>query len=186
MKKDLERVVEIPEGVEVVVNGKSILVKGNGKELKRDFFVHNISLDVNEGKLVISAKKATKRESRMIGTIEAHVRNMIRGLENDFVYELEIASVHFPMTVKVEENNVSIKSFLGEKRDRFAKILDNVKVDIKGSKIDVSSHDLEAAGQTATNIEKAARLTGRDRRIFQDGIFITKKPERETHEQQEE
>ena len=64
---------------------------------------------------------------------------------------------------------------MGEKIDRHAKIAPGVKVDISGSKITVTSSDIEAAGKTATNLEKAARLTGRDRRIFQDGIFITSK-----------
>ncbi len=64
---------------------------------------------------------------------------------------------------------------MGETTERIAKILPNVKVDIKGSAVTVSSNNIEAAGQIAANLEKATRLTGRDRRIFQDGIFITSK-----------
>ena len=122
----------------------------------------------------------------MIGTIWAHLKNMIKGVGEDFVYELEICNVHFPMSVKadiggseeVAGGRIIIKSFLGETTIREARIMDGVKVDIKGSKITISSSDIEAAGQTAGNLEKATRLTGRDRRIFQDGIFITSKPGR--------
>jgi len=114
----------------------------------------------------------------MIGTIWAHLKNMVKGVGEDYVYTLEVANVHFPMNVKAEGDKVTIKSFLGETTVRESRIMPNSKVDIKGSTITVTSHDIEAAGQTAANLEKATRLTGRDRRIFQDGIFITEKPGR--------
>ena len=179
MKKDLERVIEVPEGVTVLVEGKNVAVKGNGKELSRDFDMGKVKVVSADGKVTLSAKGATRRESKMIGTIWAHVKNMIKGVNEDFVYTLEICNVHFPMNVKAEGDKVVIKSFLGEKTDRIAKVLPNANVEIKGSEITVSSSDIEAAGQTAANIEKAARLMGRDRRIFQDGIFITNKCGRE-------
>lgn len=178
MNKDLERVIEIPEGVTVEVSGKKVTVKGNGKDLVREFDKGKVSMTVRDGRFVLTAKGATRRESKMIGTIWAHLKNMVKGVGEDFVYELEVANVHFPMNVKLEGDKVLIKSFLGETTIREAKILPNAKVDIKGSAITVTSYDIEAAGQTAANLEKATRLTGRDRRIFQDGIYITKKPYR--------
>lgn len=178
MNKDLKREIEIPSGVEFSVNGNNFIAKVNGKEIKKEFDLRRVVASVKDGKVVLEAKDATRRESKMIGTIWAHVKNMIKGVQEDFVYELEVCNVHFPMNVKLNGNVVSVKSFLGEKMERAAKVLPNVKVDIKGSAITVSSHDIEAAGQTAANLEKATRLTGRDRRIFQDGIFITKKPYR--------
>ena len=179
MKKDLERVIEIPEGVECAVNGKNVLIKGNGKELSKEFDIGKLSLAAENNSLKISCKKSSRRESKMIGTIWAHVNNMIKGLNEDFVYELEICNAHFPMNVKLDGNKVIIKSFLGETKERISKVIEGVKVEIKGTHITVSSHDIEKAGQTAANLEKATRLRGRDRRIFQDGIFITKKCGRE-------
>jgi large subunit ribosomal protein L6 len=178
MNKDLERVVEIADGVEVSVKGNEFVVKGNGKELKRSFDIGKIKAGIKDGKVVLTAKGATRRESKMIGTIWAHLKNMVKGVGEDFVYELEVCNVHFPMNVKAEGDKIVIKSFLGETTVREAKVLDGVKVDIKGNKISVTSHDIEAAGQVAANLEIATKLTGRDRRIFQDGIFITKKPYR--------
>lgn len=178
MHKDLDRAVEIADGVEVSINGNEFTVKGNGKELKRAFDIGKIRSEVKDGKVLLVAKNATKRESKMMGTMDAHLKNMIKGVNEDFVYELEICHVHFPMNVKAEGNKIVIKSFLGETTVRESKILDGAKVDIKGSKITVTGADIEATGQTAANLEKATKLTGRDRRIFQDGIFITKKPYR--------
>ena len=175
MNKDLERIIEIPDGMEININGNIVAVRRNGKELSRVFDLHKISLLSKDGKVIIGAKGATKRESKMIGTIWAHINNMIKGLQEDYVYQLEICNVHFPMNVKIEGDSVVIKSFLGETTKRVSKILPGVKVDIAGSKISVSSPNIEAAGQTAANLESATRLTSKDRRIFQDGIFITDK-----------
>ncbi len=180
MKLDIERIIDVPEGIEINLNKDILTVKGNGKELSKKINFHKISLTTSkEGKAILSSKKATRRESKMMGTINAHLKNMIKGIENEFVYKMEICNVHFPMNVKLEGNKLAIKSFLGETTMRYAKILENVKVDIKGTEITVSSNDIESAGQTAANIEKATRLTGKDRRIFQDGIFITNKCGRE-------
>jgi large subunit ribosomal protein L6 len=175
MRKDLERAVEFGEGITVKKEGNEVIVSGNGKELRREFDFGKVKMDVKEGKVELKAKAATRRESRMIGTIWAHLKNMVKGINEEFVYEMEICNVHFPMNVKQEGNKITIKSFLGEKTDRHANVAEGVKVDISGNRITITSHDIEAAGRTATNIEKATRLTGRDRRIFQDGIFLTSK-----------
>jgi large subunit ribosomal protein L6 len=176
MKCDLNRTIEIPAGISVGVDGDTIKMSKEGKEIVKNFNIHKMKMEVVGTEFKISAKNATKRESTMLGTIEAHVKNMVKGLQENFVYEMEICNVHFPMIVKVEGDEFVVKSFLGEKRDRIAKILKGVKVDVKGQKVEITSHDIEAAGQTAANIEQATKLTGRDRRIFQDGIFMTVKP----------
>ena len=125
---------------------------------------------------MLTCAKANKKDIANIHAQAAHIRNLFKGLNEQFVYEMAICNVHFPMTVKVEGNKLAITNFLGEKVPRSANILPGVEVKIEGSKIKISSADVEKAGQTAANIEKASRVTNKDRRIFQDGIFITHKP----------
>ena len=52
---------------------------------------------------------------------------------------------------------------------------ENVNVKIEGDVIVIESTDKEAAGKTATNIEQLTRITDKDRRIFQDGIYVIEK-----------
>jgi large subunit ribosomal protein L6 len=176
MKKNIERIIDIPDGMSAEVSGNQVLIKGKGKEIRRDFAIPGIKIAKAGQQIKITAEKATKKESKLAGSAEAHIRNAFNGINQDFEYRLEICNVHFPMTLKVEGNKLNIKNFLGETIDRSADIVPGAKVEVKGTIIKVASHDREAAGQTAANIEKATRIRNRDRRIFQDGIFITERP----------
>jgi large subunit ribosomal protein L6 len=79
------------------------------------------------------------------------------------------------MTSKLEGNSFELKNFLGGKKIRKAEIPQGVDVKINGDIIELSSRDIELVGMTATRMEQLTRVTKRDRRVFQDGIFITEK-----------
>ena len=119
----------------------------------------------------------------MFGTLKAHFNNMIKGLTEKFKYKLQIANVHFPMNVSVDKNanELVVKNFLGEKKDRRIKLVEGVDVKVNGEVIELESINIEKAGQCAANIEKGAKVRNKDRRIFQDGIFIVEKPGRTFH-----
>jgi large subunit ribosomal protein L6 len=176
MKQNYEMSVEIPQGVSCTLSGDALHCSKGNTQLSRNFGLHKINLEVRDNKIVIICKKANRKEIANVNSYLAHIKNLFLGLSERFIYEMEICNVHFPMTVKVDKDNVIINNFLGEKVSRSAKIIQGVEVKVDGIKIIISSADVEKAGQTAANIEKASIVTKKDRRIFQDGIFITKKP----------
>ena len=111
----------------------------------------------------------------MIYTIVAHLNNLIKGVQEKYEYTMKMCFNHFPMTVDLSPKEAVIKNFLGEKIARRAKIVDGVNVKINKDIVVITSVDKEAAGQTAANFETATKIRNRDRRVFQDGIFITNK-----------
>ena len=179
MKKELIYEAEIPEGVEVNLDGKILTVKGEKGENKRAFNYPGIELKLEEKKVIVYCKLATKKEKSMMGVSLSHIKNMMKGVSNGFVYKLKICSGHFPMNLELNEQSLVINNFLGEKKPRFAKILENVSANIEGDIITIESSNKESAGQSSANIEKATRISGRDRRVFQDGIFIIEKDGRQ-------
>ena len=171
--QELRREIEIPEGTKVEIKNKEIHAKRDGNEIKKRF--PKVLVEKEGNKIIVKTKKATKREKKQINTIFSHINNLLKGLEEKFVYKLQICAIHFPMTVRVENNEIRIKNFLGETKERNARILKGVEVKIEGEIITVESHDKESAGQTAANIEKSAEIKNKDKRIFQDGIFMIEK-----------
>jgi len=181
MKEEITETIEIPEGIEFKIDGSRISAKSGDKSITKKIDLKNFSIKMENEKIILHAKKATRSESRIIHTIKAHINNMLNGLSNEFEYELEVAYSHFPVSIELDNSNhkLIIKNFLGEKKNRVAKLLPESDVSVKGNIIFVKSYNKEVAGQTAANIEKATQIKNRDRRKFQDGIYITQKPGRE-------
>lgn len=176
MKLDLSEELEIPEGVTVDVDEKTVTCKGPQGENER-MFKYNILMKKEGNKIIFSAKKATKREKKQIMSAKAHVANMIKGMNEKYVYKLQVCSLHFPITVVLDKRNLLVKNFLGEKNPRIVKLKDGAEVKVEKEFITVSANDKELAGQTAADIEIATKIKSKDRRVFQDGIFIIQKAE---------
>ena len=179
VRKDLREEIEIPEGITTIINEGRIAFKKDSNELQRKLD-GRISTKIEGNKIILEAKNTSKRERMIFGTLKAHIKNMIKGLTENFKYKLQIANVHFPMNVSYdkENNQLIIKNFLGEKKDRIIKLVEGVDIKIDKENIQVESFDIEKAGQCAANIEKGTKVRNKDRRIFQDGIFIIEKPGR--------
>ncbi len=175
-KEKLYEEIDIPNEIEVQISDCLVIRKGD-KELRRKLNPLLIIKKENN-KLILSTERKRKIEKKIFGTFVAHIKNMIKGVLSGFTYKLQVANVHFPMKVSYdrENNSIFIKNFLGEKKDRIIKISPDVDVKINNDIIELFSFDIEKAGQSATNIEKGTRVRNKDRRIYQDGIFIIQKP----------
>lgn len=173
----LTQTIEIPEGVQLEIDAHIFKFKGPKGEVQRKLITPTLKITKQDNKLTLqpTTKKPTKREKRIINTFKSHINNLIKGVQEEFIYKLKICSGHFPMTVTTDNKTLTIKNFLGEKTPRTAKIIEGVTIKIDGEIITVEGKDIEKVGQTAANIEKSTRITNKDRRKFQDGIYITSK-----------
>ncbi|MBI4451737.1 50S ribosomal protein L6 [Candidatus Woesearchaeota archaeon] len=176
MKFALDEHIPLPQGVQATAIGDSLHVKGPKGELTRRFASKTIHIAAEQGGVHVSTK-GTKREKTMIYAIIAHVKRMLQGVQKPYAYTMKVCSGHFPMNVTLSGKAFSVKNFLGEKVPRTMKVKENVTVKITGDQIIVESVDGDLAGQTAACIEKLTRIANRDLRVFQDGIYITRKPE---------
>jgi large subunit ribosomal protein L6 len=175
----LQEKVEFPQEVTAEIDKDLIKLSGPKGQNQRRLASKKIAIKLEGNNIILSAKKATKKEGRMMQTFKAHIKNLIRGVMGGHLYKLKICSGHFPMSVNVSGDEFIIKNFMGENVPRTLKIKENVSVKVEGDQVIVESIDKEKAGQTAADIEQLTRVTNKDLRIFQDGIYITFKDGKE-------
>ncbi|MBT4935780.1 50S ribosomal protein L6 [Candidatus Woesearchaeota archaeon] len=175
MKEDITQEVVLDAGVTAVLDTGLLTIQGPKGSVQRVFNHPKIALSVDSGKITLQSPKSTKREKKIISSFRIHIQNMVKGVQEPFIYKLKICSGHFPMNVSVSGNDFIIKNFLGEAVPRKITFNKEANVKIDGSEIVVTSVDKEVAGQTAGSIETMCRITNRDRRIFQDGCYIIHK-----------
>ena len=176
LKKSLREVIPFPENFQVELEGKKITVKSDKGQTSRDFTaITNINFIKENNSIILEAETVNRQVNAVFRTVASHIKNLIEGLEKGYEYKLAVVFSHFPMNISVKGNDVEILNFSGGKKSRSAKIMGDTKVEIKGKEIFVRGNVKEHVGQTAANIENAAKVRGKDRRIFQDGIYIVKK-----------
>lgn len=173
--KNYKEEIEVPEGVILKKEGECIIVSKGKAVIKKKFNDPRLKIRVEGNKLSVEAGTLTRKEKMQIGTFIAHMKNMIKGIEQPYVYKLRVCSGHFPINLSVTGRNFTVKNFVGEKVPRVLELKEGVDIKIEGSEIIVSSPDKELAGQTAGAIELLCRRPGFDPRIFQQGIYIIEK-----------
>ena len=171
----VENTVEVPEGVNLTLDGHKVAVTGTNGTVTRDFAHAKLNLDYAENTLRIWVENPRKKQASLVNTIASHVKNMIKGVTDGFTYRLKIVFIHFPMTINVQGNRVVVNNFVGERSPRVAKIQGNVQVKIDGDDIIVTGNDIESVAQTAANIQQSTHIRNKDLRKFLDGIYVYQK-----------
>jgi|ETNmetMinimDraft_21_1059911.scaffolds.fasta_scaffold49438_3 large subunit ribosomal protein L6 len=171
-----EALVELPEGVTMKIDKNKVTLTKSENSLSRKFPTSMLTISQEKNNIKLKGNSHNAKNRAIVGTFNAHINNMLKGLEKPFLYKLRIASVHFPMTAAINNNIFELKNFIGGKKIRKAIIPKDVDITVNGSEIEISSRDIELAGLSANRLEQLTRIVKRDRRVFQDGIFIIEKP----------
>ena len=168
--------IEIPDDVSAETDHLELTVEGPNGSVTRRLWYPDVDVSVEDGAVVIATANEDAKTNATVGTFESHVANMIYGVTDGWEYTMEVYYAHFPMQVSVEGDEVVIANFLGEKADRRAPIRGDTDVQVDGEMVTLSGSDKEAVGQTAADIEQLTKVTDKDTRVFQDGVYIVEKP----------
>jgi len=175
---EIQKNIAVPDGVKVDYDTKTgiLTITGPLGTLSRKFMRPNFKFEYKNNKISFTCKFPRRKDNSLLGTWEGHVKNMVLGVTTGFEYKMKIVYSHFPIKTHVKDNELIIENFLGEKQPRKAKMVGETKVKVSGDQIVINSIDIEAAGQSMANIERATRIKNYDLRVFQDGIYLVEHP----------
>lgn len=169
------RKVKIPTGVKVNIEGSVLVVAGPKGQLERNVRFPQVVVTTDGKEIVISTESDRKEITAMVGTFEAHAKNMCRGVTEGFEYRMKVVYSHFPIQLKLQGKRLEIANFLGEKKARYADIVEGVTAKVANDEVVLSGINREQVGNTAANIEHATHIRNRDPRVFQDGIYLVQR-----------
>jgi large subunit ribosomal protein L6 len=158
------RKVRIPDGVKVKIEEAQLTVTGPKGQLVRSVRFPQVSVTCDR-----------KEITAMVGTFEAHAKNMCKGVTEGFEYRMKVVYSHFPIQLKLQGQRLEIANFLGEKKARYADIAQGVTAKVANDEVVLTGIDRELVGNTAANIEHATHIRNRDPRVFQDGIYMVQR-----------
>lgn len=139
--------ITIPAGTTVSVAEHEVIVKGKGGELRRALHPH-VSVSV-DGNAVSVAPAAKNRLARALwGTYAAHVRNMIRGVNEPFIKKLEIQGIGY----RAEIAGKSLKLQIGFSHPVLVDVPADLAVSVDKNVISVSGADKDRVGQFAASV----------------------------------
>lgn len=169
------RTVDVPEQIDVSIDGRTVTVSGDDAVLEREFDHPAVSVGQDDGSVTVTTDSDKRDDEAVVGTYASLIENMFTGVTTGYEYKMEGFYAHFPMDMSVEGDTFVIKNFIGERAPREIAIPDGVSIEVDGEDVIVRGADKEEVGQTAANIEQACYKGSRDPRKFQDGIYITEK-----------
>ncbi|SER02831.1 LSU ribosomal protein L6P [Virgibacillus subterraneus] len=140
--------VEIPEGVEVNINGNTATVKGPKGELTRDFH-QDMKVVIEDNVLTVERPSNHKEHRALHGTTRSLIGNMVQGVHKGFEKNLEISGVGY--RALKQGDKVVINA--GYSHPVELDPIDGIEIDVpKNTQIIVKGISKELVGEVAANI----------------------------------
>jgi len=143
------KTIEIPQGVEVKMEGQKVTVKGPKGELTRTFRPE-VKIEVKENILTTSISTEEKLDRSLWGLTRMLIFNMVEGVSKGFIKKLEIQGVGFRMEVAGTKLNMA----MGFSHPVIMDIPAGIQVLVEKNIVTISGIDKELVGQFSANVRK--------------------------------
>lgn len=142
--------IPIPSGVDVKIQGSSVVVKGPKGELKGSFD-QSISVGESDGSLIVQRASEESQIKAFHGLTRSLIANMVTGVHEGFNKSLELVGVGY----RVQQSGKGITLNVMLSHSVTIQPQDGVTLQVEdNNKITVSGVDKQAVGQLAAEIRK--------------------------------
>ncbi len=140
--------IELPAKVKVTVAGQKVSVEGPKGKLDYDAPAP-IKVATKDSKVVVTRTDESRETRALHGLVRSLVNNMVRGVAEGYVKQLEIQGVGFRAAVQGDKLNLVI----GFSHQINAAIPKNVKVTVAdNTKLTIEGPDKQVVGQFAASV----------------------------------
>ncbi|MGJ9460396.1 50S ribosomal protein L6 [Oceanobacillus sp. CF4.6] len=140
--------VEIPESVEIKLNGTTVTVKGPKGELTRELH-QDMKVNIEGNVLTVERPSDHKDHRALHGTTRSLINNMVEGVSKGFEKSLEIIGVGY--RAQKQGNKLVINA--GYSHPVEIDPIDGIEIDVpKNTQLIVKGIDKELVGAIASNI----------------------------------
>ncbi|HEY5714238.1 MAG TPA: 50S ribosomal protein L6 [Candidatus Gracilibacteria bacterium] len=143
--------IQIPEGVEVNVNGNEVVVKGPKGQLTHTFDAQFVEIKIEDGVITLVRKSEAKEYKARHGLYRSLLANMIEGVTNGFKKSLEIRGVGYRGSVQGSK----VELHLGYSHPVYYEVPQGVTAEFDkeaNNVINITGIDKQLVGQAAANI----------------------------------
>ncbi len=143
-----KKVVVVPQGVKIECKDSKIFVEGPKGKLNRPLS-DRVKVEMKDNQLFVTRVADTKLDRSMHGLVRALILNMIKGVTEGYVKEMEIIGVGFKAAVQGSNLNMA----LGFSHPVNFVIPPGIKIETpKPTLVTISGIDKEKVGQVAAEI----------------------------------
>ena len=143
------KLIKIPEGLNVSIDGDIVDIKGKVGEDKIKFDKNYVDVEINDGIIKVTRKNEEKHTKQMHGTTRALLHNAIVGCHDGFTKELEIIGIGYRAELKGED----LVLYVGYSHPVTIHPLEGVKITLKDpTHVSVTGSDKFKVGQVSALI----------------------------------
>jgi len=140
--------IEIPENIELTVDGQTVTVKGKNGELS--YTAHDsMEIVIEDNEVIVKRPDESKASRSIHGTTRSHIKNMIEGLHKGYEKHLEIVGVGY----RAQKQGNKIVIGAGYSHPVEIEPIEGIEIDVpKNTEIVVKGIDKELVGTVAAKI----------------------------------